>query len=146
MKEIILCIISLLVGFFLGLIKERKNIKYKNYRGLCDKAINIFTEIKNEINYNHRDCVDIILKYLQKTDQIVDEILIKICRIKASSLKKAYSQYKRPKNNSVIIDICLSPYNWNEKKFLEYNNPPHGIKNGKELAIYNIKQITKILK
>lgn len=147
LREIFVFLFGAIVGGFITYHYDRRLIKDQSTSDYCSDAFDFFNEILNDIKMSDNKPVIIILNSLIDTEAHISAVTLKIGKQKSVKLSRAYEQYKAPNKEGKTDEFRLFPYNFNDDVFAKH--PEYhvgGVKNGKELAIYNIQQILNLLK
>jgi len=138
---------TLILGFFLGIIATRNNIKFKTSYEIRTKAIDHFNIIISQIKTNIDRPRNIISNHSIETDMLIKQISDRVNCYKVRKINKAYKKYQAPNGDSISTIMRLGIYHLEGEKFKNLlKNPIKGIDNGKDLAIHYIQNVINSLK
>jgi len=147
-SPLVLNVAIALVFLILGVIFDRKGIRYKEKRDALKESRTIFHDLLVKIKHEEipypASISNIIADNFFNTDSAFEAILLNACWIKRIQIRKAYKKYKQPKhtkNSECSYDYIL--YDFDEKQMKEHKLK---FKTGKELLLHNLKTIINLTK
>ncbi len=151
LKDILILVIGLFVGFFITRKLNRDNFKFSDIAEKYNEIRNIFiedlTQIKNLDLHENIKAGNIVVDNINKTDILIQKLFFYISKRRVKKILRHYDEYKKPYKNSANADIMLKGlnelYGDQSRKPTKYSNPK--ISNARELAIEHLTQLIRDL-
>jgi len=148
-KDILLLVIGLFVGFLITRKLNRDNFKFSDiaekYNEIRIILIEDLTNIKNLESDENGKVGDIVVDNIKKTDILIQQLFFYISKRKVKKIAKHYNEYKKPYLNSANANVMLKGLNQlygdTSRVPSKYSSPK--IPNAKEIAI---KYLTKLIR
>ena len=147
LKESLIVLFGSIVGAFIMYRFYKRLIKDQTAADYISDAFDFFNTVMNKIISSNWIPSKNIINSLNDADSLISAVEMKIGGSKAIKLRQTYEKYKAPNPDAKTEESRLFPYDFNEEVFGKH--PQYhvkGVKNGKELAIHNVKQVLELLK